>query len=462
MKKIILPLILFACIGFQKASSQNLMTNGSFENFLPPCPTAAPNGAFNQVLDWKPANDIPGLGTPHAELFCGEPNYGGCLPGPVPNVGSDGIAYVGFHTRIFSPPYNESIYQVLATPLITGNTYTISFDLMDCQSGFFITGMSDFCVYTNIDTIVPACPPDNPSVTVVGCIPFDSISNTAWKHHEFSFVAPPNSNIIAFSGAACNIAEIYYYLDNVVLTTQAVNAQFTSADNHICPGTCTDFTSLSSNATSWQWTFTGASPSIDTSENPSNICYNTPGTYAVTLIASNSTASDTLTLNNYITVYPSPPPQGISQSGDTLIANAGAVSYQWYYNGNPVPGATDYFYVAPTSGDYNVVATDGNGCEVEAVIFNVLASVQSMVNDHWSMEVYPNPVDESLTVISHSPYATVFAISIYNSIGEKIFSRICSPDEKTISIPFEDFGSGIYLVRIATGAKTFFKKVVKE
>jgi hypothetical protein len=65
----------------------------------------------------------------------------------------------------------------------------------------------------------------------------------------------------------------------------------------------------------------------------------------------------------YITVYPFPPAQGILQSGDTLYANAGAVTYQWYFNNNLIPGATNYFYVAPASGDYNVVATDGNGCE---------------------------------------------------------------------------------------------------
>src|SRR6185369_199045 len=101
--------------------------------------------------------------------------------------------------------------------------------------------------------------------------------------------------------------------------------------------------------------------------NPTQICYNTPGTYPVSLIAWNSADTDTITLNNYITVYPYPAPQGISQSGDTLIANAGAVSYQWYHNGLPVAGATNYFYIATEGGDYNIVATDANGCEVEAV-----------------------------------------------------------------------------------------------
>src|SRR5678815_4821385 len=51
----------------------------------------------------------------------------------------------------------------------------------------------------------------------------------------------------------------------------------------------------------------------------------------------------------------------ITQSNDTLFSSA-ASSYQWYQDGNLVSGATNSFYVAPTSGLYTVVITDANGC----------------------------------------------------------------------------------------------------
>src|SRR6185295_8944256 len=165
---------------------------------------------------------------------------------------------------------------------------------------------------------------------------------------------------------------------------------FSTPDNHICPGTCTDFTNLSQNAVTYQWTFTGATPATSTDTDPSTVCYNTPGSYSVQLIATNAITSDTLTLNNFITVYPYPPAQGILQSGDTLFANQGSVSYQWYFSGALIPGATDYFYVATQSGDYNVVCTDGNGCEVEAVIFDVISKVQSLVEQGNPIRVFPN------------------------------------------------------------------------
>ena len=236
----------------------------------------------------------------------------------------------------------------------------------------------------------------------------------------------------------------------------ALTAAFT-APNHICPGTCTSFINASVGATSYLWAFTGATPNTSTDVNPANICYANPGSYDVQLVAYNANGSDTLLLSNYITVYPSPPPQGITQSGDTLFAIAGSASYQWYFNGNIISGATDYFYVATTSGDYNVVATDVNGCEVEAAIFSVLASAQSLVNGHWSL--YPNPVSDKLTIHkSQVTSETAVEISVYNVLGEKIHVAV---DCRLWTVDCRLLSPGLYYLEITCSEKTFRSKFVK-
>ena len=255
--------------------------------------------------------------------------------------------------------------------------------------------------------------------------------------------------------------------DTIVIAVDACGmfpiAVFTTPDNHICPGTCTDFNNLSQNATSYAWTFPGASPGISTDVNPTGICYNTPGTYAVGLIASNAITSDTLTLNNFITVYPYPPPQGITQSGDTLFANAGGVTYQWYYNGSLIPGATESFYVASASGDYNVVATDANGCEVEAAIFDVTAGLQS-ADDSQQLIIYPNPVDDKFTMHSRAELkiGTAIEISVYNIIGEKIVVPLLRTTNARLTADVSRLKPGIYFLEITTAEKTFRAKFVKR
>ncbi|CAN5461455.1 hypothetical protein BH11BAC1_BH11BAC1_01790 [soil metagenome] len=225
-----------------------------------------------------------------------------------------------------------------------------------------------------------------------------------------------------------------------------------TAPNHICPGTCTNFINNSIGATSYLWTFTGANPSTSTDPDPANICYNTPGSYAVSLIASNSNTSDTLTLNSFITVYPYPAPQGITQSGDTLAANQGAVSYQWYYNGVIIPGATNYIYVAQASGSYNVVCTDANGCEVEAIIFDVVAVVQNIVGSEATI-AEPNPFTGGIKI------SITGNLRVFDSLGQKVFENNITNTSSEIDLSF--LSEGVYFLQLEAKGKLLQQKLVK-
>ena len=233
-----------------------------------------------------------------------------------------------------------------------------------------------------------------------------------------------------------------------------------SAPNHICPGTCTNFNNLSVNGTSFLWSFPGGNPSVSTDYNPTGICYNTPGAYPVTLIATNANGSDTITLNNYITVFPYPAPQGITQNGDTLFANAGAVTYQWYQDGVMIPGATDYFYVAPSSGNYNVVATDENDCEVEAVIFDVIAGLSPVLSAEESISLYPNPVRNEF-VISNLDAGKNYILSIYNALGMVVKHEEILTTAKT-TFDVSSLAEGIYWLELSYGNKISRLKFIKQ
>jgi len=266
-----------------------------------------------------------------------------------------------------------------------------------------------------------------------------------------------------------------YEIDPACALCNAMPVALFTAPNHICPGTCTNYTNVSINATSYLWTFAGANPSTSTDVNPSNICYNTPGTYAVSLIATNVNGSDTLTLNNFITVYPYPPPQGILQNGDTLFANAGAVSYQWYFNGDTIAGATGYFYVFAQDGDYNVVATDANGCEVEAAVFDVV-DVQDAAAET-GIEVYPNPVIDKLIIhdsrfrikaTAHEDLETG-GILIYDMLGTAVQMTvgIVSHTSGVCEIDISSLPAGMYYLEIISSPPSdngglFRTKFVKQ
>ena len=85
-----------------------------------------------------------------------------------------------------------------------------------------------------------------------------------------------------------------------------------------------------------------------------------------------------------VTVYPVTPVPVISLQSDSLISTA-AVTYQWYYNGVLIVGATDGNYVPTQNGDYTVVITDANGCTSTSAIFTMTTVGMTEINNSTSV-----------------------------------------------------------------------------
>lgn len=139
---------------------------------------------------------------------------------------------------------------------------------------------------------------------------------------------------------------------------------FTPATATVCQGGTVNFTNTTTNyPTSYSWTFPGGSPATSTATNPS-VTYNTPGTYSVTLTATNQWGSKTITQTNIITVGATPATPTISANGPTTFCSGSSVvltSSQATGNVWTNTGTTSSITVS-TSGTYAVTYTDANGC----------------------------------------------------------------------------------------------------
>lgn len=92
-------------------------------------------------------------------------------------------------------------------------------------------------------------------------------------------------------------------IDLTVAPTCKPIADFNAPIKSTCIGNVITFNDASYNASvdTYLWTFPDGSPSTSTSANPT-VSFNTPGRKTITLIVSNATGSDTLTLQDYINV----------------------------------------------------------------------------------------------------------------------------------------------------------------
>jgi PKD repeat protein len=111
-------------------------------------------------------------------------------------------------------------------------------------------------------------------------------------------------------------------------------ASFSATPTTICVGGTVTFTDHSTNSPAgWNWNIQGGTPSTYTVQNPT-VTYNTPGTYSVSLVATNAMGSNTVTATSYITVNAFPTANAgsdvsICAGSTTTLTALGGTSYSW-------------------------------------------------------------------------------------------------------------------------------------
>ena len=225
----------------------------------------------------------------------------------------------------------------------------------------------------------------------------------------------------------------------------ALQALFEASDSNFCVGNCTDFIELSNGATSWQWSFPGGNPASSADQNPTGICYDQDGSYDVTLIVSDGTVNDTLTLNDFITVNPLPSAPLLFQSNDTLYSSTGFAGYQWYYESTLINGATNYFYVFSQGGDYAVVVTDNNGCQASAVIKTIGTGISNPLTNSNQVRVFPNPAGNTIVITDDLEETLQFV----DLLGREFF-RLVAQSQKNINVDISAFPA-VFFVRSENG-----------
>lgn len=144
-------------------------------------------------------------------------------------------------------------------------------------------------------------------------------------------------------------------------------------------------------------------------------------------------------------VLPAPPVPTISQNGLQLTSSS-PVNNQWYMNGVLIPGATGQVYNVTVAGTYTVVVTDpSNGCTSESAPV-IITSVLEINDISSGIIIYPNPVNDKLLVTFRTSHSSDVLMTVYNSIGEKVFSEAIEGNTIKHEIDFSGFADGIYVV----------------
>lgn len=460
--KLISAIILFSMIN-KDMCAQNLVPNPGFESF-----TTCPIG-FSEfdgyVSDWT----NPNTGTPDYMNACANP-----YPAGVPQNGvgfqqtHGGNAYAGcyFDGGGF---YTEYVQAALTQPLTAGVSY--AFNMYVVLHNKSETATDDIGAYFSVTA------PTSSGLGYLNGNPLPQIFNTPgnaitdtldWQLISGTYVASGGEQYITI-GHFRNDSDVtyinlpygnlgpYYYIDDVSLEPEQ-GAAFVASNTDFCEKFCVDFTDQSvNNPMAWQWTFPGGSPATSTDQNPSNICYNVPGTYDVTLITTISGDHDTITLPGYITVHATPAVPLITQTG-LVLTSSPAPSYQWQFNTVDIFGATDQSYTVTQSGLYTVVVSDSNGCVSTADIKVLISGI----DDNHAENISVSITGENLVIITFGANngADKISYQVLNEMGQEVIRQEgLSLRSGSLTISLKGLPPGIYFLAIDMGQEKIIKKI---
>lgn len=245
-------------------------------------------------------------------------------------------------------------------------------------------------------------------------------------------------------------------VEEVLTPTSALS----SSDTAVCEKFCIGFSDLSTNdPTSWQWLFPGGTPGSSSLQQPPSVCYNDPGIFDVQLISCNAYGCDTLLMQDFITVNPTPAFPVITQTANVLTSSP-AAAYQWQLNAADIPGATNQSYTATVSGFYTVIISDANGCINSASVDFLITGIADL-DDYPLVSIYPNPSNGNIVIEFSNTLNSEIMIEIFNSIGQQVFVS----HEKLTSFPHKSLidikqPPGLYFIDISNTDNWFRYKLI--
>ncbi len=255
----------------------------------------------------------------------------------------------------------------------------------------------------------------------------------------------------------------------IVAPTATPVAGFYAASTIVCAGQCVSYSNTSTDATSYNWIFTGGDISSSTLSDPV-VCYDTTGVYNATLIVNGPGGTDTLIQSVSVTVYEIPVAV-FSVSTDTVILPSGFVGftnaslnangYYWDFGDGNNSTSTDPWNNYTIPGTYTVTLTAVNGpCLNDTITQTIVVLSTTGLNNviGTNVEIYPNPATDRIYLKGLN--GILADVKVIDALGQTVIN-LTNTTQREIDLRI--LSKGIYWVEatLASGNKSKIK-LVKE
>lgn len=176
---------------------------------------------------------------------------------------------------------------------------------------------------------------------------------------------------------------------------------------------------------------------------------------------------DDVTAYHTVIVMPQPDAPTIIQNGDELSTLTEGAAYQWYLEGEMIPGATEAVFTATVDGFYMLETVNESGCSTFSDPFSVMTTGIESPSSAFNFGVYPNPFTQLAQISYTLTENSTVRIELYDLTGKLVEQLVNEPqmtgtysleiDAKALSL-----SQGMYFVKVQMGNQTWVEKVVAK
>ncbi len=185
------------------------------------------------------------------------------------------------------------------------------------------------------------------------------------------------------------------------------------------------------------------------------------GSYSVTITLANG-CSESYTLD--IPGMPDLTPNLLFENDTLYVQPDYADEYNWYFNGQLIPGEHENFLVPVQNGYYQVGFTAGEAaCSYlsDSLLVQSLATYNITDTD---ISIFPNPFERCfyLSLSANAIRNKATQLHVYDPTGRKCHSVFLSGEPRQqICLPEGNHQKGIYLIELTNGESAIFKKLIR-
>ncbi len=233
----------------------------------------------------------------------------------------------------------------------------------------------------------------------------------------------------------------------------------------VCTGSPVNFVSISSNADSVRWTFTGPVSSSTITQPNGTITFTKAGKYDVNLIALGQCGQRD-TLKSVVNVYDvptvdgnaTPNPLDLATGNLVTFTSAGSANvstFTWNFGGGLTKNGPTVTNTYTQTGSYTVILKGTNaGCNRnDTVKIQVINSTGIDELAAKAVSIYPNPASQHITVKTDLVLRSVLLI---NSVGQQVPVQ---SSENHREIELGPIAPGMYILRLETDSGIIHKTI---